>query len=117
MGQALIKVSPPPPPPPYSIERVAGAVPEKHKKLIAHIEKMNERQKRKKKTKQEQVGEGGGGGTPSNAPAQPSNSAHILGKRGGRKHTTFLQAKVNYSLYPIVIYIPCFGVWRNFIIN
>lgn len=39
----------------YSYERVAGVVPEKHKKLIVHIEKMNERQKRKKREKHEQV--------------------------------------------------------------
>eukprot|EP00731_Ephydatia_muelleri_P020499 Em0013g226a len=41
----------------FGYERVAGVVPEKHKKLIVHIEKMNERQKRKKRAKHEQ-GEG-----------------------------------------------------------
>ena len=40
---------------------VANFVPEKHKKLVVHIRKMNERQKKKKLSKMEDsVKEGGG---------------------------------------------------------
>ena len=52
----------------FGYERVAGVVPEKHKKLIVHIEKMNERQKRKKREKHEQ----GGSGSESTRVSKPS---------------------------------------------
>lgn len=71
-----------------SYERVAGVVPEKHKKLIVHIEKMNERQKRKKRAKHEQVGQ-----VSSHHPPHHVYLASMLGRRF-RKYTCF-QTKVS----------------------
>ena len=49
-------------------------MPEKHKKLVVHIRKMNERQKKKKVSKMEDASRGGGGShaKKSSRPRYPS---------------------------------------------
>jgi hypothetical protein len=55
---------------------VASFVPEKHKKLVVHIRKMNERQKKKKLSKMEDSSREGGGGSHVKKSSRPRYVRH-----------------------------------------